>query len=289
MEGSVVGMLTKEYRTIDIHNHVWELDGSLDRVRAQSLLESAEFLGIETVCVSLPLMTESPKPHEFVRANDLVLDALEMSTRFLGFCYLNPGYAEESVAEMKRCIEEGPMVGAKLYHQYRICDPAIRPVMEYAAELNVPVLMHAGKVMDAASLSRQPRLSHAGHFLEAISMYPDTTLIQAHIGGGGDWQWNLRMLESLPPDANYLIDTSGSVIDAEIVLRTVETVGIDRVLFATDGSMEEGVGKVLDSGLDAAALQAVFGGNARRVLGERIDAGAADRSGGDGSVTRGDS
>ena len=156
------------------------------------------------------------------------------------------------------------MMGIKLYHQYLVSDPAQRPVMDRAAELGVPVLMHAGKVMDAASRARQPRLSNAAHFVTAAKMFPDTTLIEAHIGGGGDWEWNLRVLETCPP--NVYIDTSGSVIDRGIVDRTIATMGVDRVLFATDLSLEEGIGKLLEANLKPEDRARVFAGNARDLI-----------------------
>jgi predicted TIM-barrel fold metal-dependent hydrolase len=160
------------------------------------------------------------------------------------------------------------MAGVKLYHQYLICDPAQRPVMETAAELGVPVLMHAGKCTDPATSAAQPRLSSAEHFLKALKMFPDTMLIQGHIGGGGDWEWNLRELEKISGD-NYFIDISGSVIDAGIVRKTVAAVGANRVLFATDMSLEEGVGKVMDAGLSTAILRKIFSGNMKRIFARR--------------------
>ena len=255
----------REFSIIDIHNHVYAgRNGKLDRDKAEALLEGAGRLGIDRLCISRPLLTDCPSPEEVKRANDTILEAMAMSKRFIGFCFVNPGYAEEAVREIDRCILEGGMRGIKLYHQYLVCDPAQRAVMDRAAELGIPVLMHAGKVMDAATRARQPRLSHAGHFVKAAAMFPDTVLIQGHIGGGGDWEWNLRVLESRP--GSY-IDISGSVIDAGIVARTVAALGADRVLFATDGILEEGLGKVLDAGLGREELGRIFQYNAERILG----------------------
>jgi len=259
---------------IDVHNHVRgegelsRLSGRLDHRHAERLLSKAAKLGIDCVCVSAPLTTDSPTPEQMRLANDVVLGAMKMSECFLGFCFLNPGYAREALEEMERCIVDGGMMGVKLYHQYLVCDPAQRPVMERAAELQVPVLMHAGKAMDTTTRARQPRLSNAAHFVQAAEMFPETTLIQGHIGGGGDWEWNLRVLEESP--ANVYIDTSGSVIDAGIVDRTVATLGVERVLFATDGILEEGVGKVLEADLDEADRVRIFAGNAREILARRV-------------------
>lgn len=262
----------QDARRIDVHNHVWDVNrsnggpwrGELDLRHAERLLDKGDKLGIDYYCVSAPLTTDAPTPDEVRRANDVVLQAMALSERFVGFCFVNPGYAREALQEIARCIVDGGMVGVKLYHQYLVSDPAQRPVMERAAELGVPVLMHAGKVMDRASRARQPRLSNAAHFATAAKLFPDTTLIQAHIGGGGDWEWNLRVLETCPP--NVWIDTSGSVIDRGIVDRTVATMGVDRVLFATDGSLEEGVGKVLEADLTPEERAQIFCGNARRLL-----------------------
>ena len=257
----------ERWRAFDAHNHVYaDGAGCLDRGRAEALLEGSARLGIAGICVSAPLTSESPTPAECARANDLVLAAMAMSERFHGFCFVNPGYARESCREIERCLDAG-MVGIKLYHQYRICDPAQTPVLELAAARRIPVLMHAGHVMDADTRARQPRLSDAGHFLRAAAMFPETIFIQGHIGGGGDWEWNLRVLEEAP--GNLYIDISGSVIDSGMVHRTVATLGVERVLFATDGSLEEGVGKLLASGLSETDMEKIAGSNLRDLLARR--------------------
>lgn len=263
-------------RRIDAHFHVHDADpaagfsrstGKLDRRRAEQSLQHAEKLGIGFLCTSFPLTSESPTPEEVRSANDLIFEAMKLSERYLGFCFLNPGYACESLEEIKRCIVDGGMVGIKLYHQYRICDPALTPVMGRAADLQVPVLMHAGRGMDTETRTQQPRLSDSAHMVRAAAMFPDTILIQAHIGGGGDWEWCLRHLESRPP--NLYIDSSGSVVDSGIVDKTVAAVGLDHVLFATDMSMEEGVGKVLDADLTDEQRDRIFAGNLKDILARR--------------------
>ncbi len=125
-------------RRIDAHFHVDDVSGrwfsrpsgKLDREKAEHSLVRAERLGIDFLCVSFPLVDDSPTPEETRQANDVVFEAMSFSPRYLGFCYLNPGYARESLAEIERCVVDGGMLGIKLYHQYRICDPAITPLME---------------------------------------------------------------------------------------------------------------------------------------------------------------
>ena len=258
-----------KFYCIDSHNHVHPgPDGKFDQAQADMLLKAADKLGIDKLCVSVPLTDPCPTPEEVRAANDVVLAAMAYSDRFYGFAFINPGFAKEAIAEIDRCIVAGGMKGLKMYHQYFICDPIQRTVMERAAELGIPVLMHAGKVCDRESIADQPRLSAAEHFQRALEMFPDTMLIQGHIGGGGDWEWNLRVLEEIK-SPNYYIDLSGSVIDRHIARRTVEAIGIDHVLFATDESFEEGVGKVLDGEFSDGELEKIFHRNLETIFERR--------------------
>lgn len=252
------------YNATDAHNHVHVRNGKLDIADTENLLDAASKLGIDKICVSVPLATPCPTPEECRKCNDIVFEAMKFSDRFIGFCFVNPGYAKECLDELERCVVDGGMAGAKLYHQYFICDPALSPLLEKAAELKFPVLMHAGKVMDSQTKSAQPKLSNTEHFIKAAKIFPETIFIQGHIGGGGDWEWNLRMHEGSPK--NIFIDTSGSVIDTSMIRKTVAALGEDRVLFATDMSFEEGVGKVLDAGLSDSQMRKIFHGNFAKIL-----------------------
>ena len=140
--------------------------------------------------------------------------------------------------------------------------------MRRAAELGVPVLMHAGLYRNADTIARGPLTSHAGDFLEAMQIWPETMFIEAHIGGGGDWQWNLRTLETVRSD-NFWIDISGTVHDAGIVRATIDAVGIDRVLFATDGSFETSVGKLLAAKLSREEMCKITAANFDRIMARR--------------------
>ncbi len=257
-------------QTIDAHHHLWgDAQGEFSVDEAAMLLAAADKLGIERLCVSNPETALDAVPPEVCRRrNDVIAAAMAFSPRFLGFAFIDAAFGDAAVAEIDRCIVQYGMAGIKLYHQHKIQDDIQRPLMRRAAELGVPVLMHAGKCTDPATMAAQPRLSHAADFREALAKYPETMLIQGHIGGGGDWQWNLRVLEGINSE-NYFIDLSGSVVDSGIVRATIDAVGVDRVLFATDGSMEEGVGKLLAAGLDEDAMRKICSGNWRKIAARR--------------------
>ena len=259
----------EKFKCIDAHNHVWMTpDKKLDRDNALMLLEAGDRLGIQKFCVSCPVMDPAVPPETFRKANDAVLDAMAMSDRFVGFCFVDSAFGKEAVEEVRRCVCDNGMAGIKMYHQHFLDDDIQAPVFAIAAELGVPVLMHAGKCTDAATIAAQPRLSNASHFMNALRKFPDTIFMQAHIGGGGDWEWNLRILEGVQSD-NFFIDISGSIVDSFIVEKTIKAVGIDRVLFATDGSLEEGVAKCFAANLCDEDYMKLFSGNWERILERR--------------------
>lgn len=261
--------IPSRFHAVDMHNHLWAgaQSGLVDSAALERLLRAADLLGIDRIGISNPITSETVTGAEIKLANDVTLDAMKQSKRFFGFAFVDPRDPKAAVAEIDRCVKLG-MVGVKLYHQLLVCDEGQRPVMDAAANWGIPVLMHAGKVTDPDTIARQPRLSHAGHFLKALEMFPDTTLIQAHIGGGGDWEWNLRVLNGIDSD-RYFIDLGGSVCDAGIVRRTVDAVGASRVLFATDMSMEEGVAKLAAARLGELELEQILSGNWRRIEARR--------------------
>lgn len=261
--------LADDLQTVDIHNHLWgNKDMSLNVAEAEMLLNAADKLGIHRIGISNPDPVLEFVPSDVIRQrNKLVIEAMQFSDRFIGFCYLDPNNGEESVTEIERCVNLG-MAGIKLYHQLKIQHEGQHFIMETAAKYGIPVLMHAGKCCDPDTLSRQPRLSNAADFMEALEKYPDTMFIQGHIGGGGDWQWNLRCLETVESD-NYFIDISGSIVDADMVRDTVDAVGASRVLFATDMSMEEGVGKLMAARLSDKEMKMICSGNWERIAARR--------------------
>ena len=187
--------------------------------------------------------------------------------RIAGYCFLNPGYGREALQELDRCVAGAGMVGVKFYNQYKIDDPVTFPVIERSIEMGVPILVHAGRLVDPVDLVQQPRTSHAEDVVRVGRRYPEAMFIEGHIGGGGDWEWTLKVLRDAPP--NIFLDTSGSVIDAGMIERCVRDLGEERLLFATDMTMEGGVAKILDAGLGEAQRERIFWRNFQGLLDRR--------------------
>ena len=231
------------------------------------IIDAADRLGIDKLCCSIPITSGMPTPAEVQERNDDVLEAMKRYPgRILGYCFVNPGYRKEAIAEIERCVIKHEMMGIKLYNQYKCSDPAVYPVVEEAIELKIPILEHAGYVSDPAQAARQPKISHAGDFVKLAAEYPEAMLIEAHIGGGGDWEWGIKTLRHSP---SVYLDTSGSVIDEGMIEMAVRELGAERLLFGTDMTMEGGVGKVTGARITESQREDIFWKNMAAILERR--------------------
>ncbi len=245
---------------INWHEHVWEIKpGVLNKAAADRLAQAARDMGMDKLLISCPITTDPYCPPErFGQANDIVAEAVRLHPDvFLGMCFVNPGYQEATIREVKRCVQELGMVGVKLYHQYFIDDPVQFPLIESCLELDVPILMHAGKL--TVNPQAEVHLSDGTHFARVARRYPEAKLIMAHICGGGDWIWSLKAIADYP---NIMTDTSGSVVDRPVLEQAVAMLGAERLLFGTDGSVSAGIGKLLGADLTLAEKKTILAGPA---------------------------
>lgn len=251
---------------VDVHAHVFH--GPKEVAVSDRLVASADRLGITELWCSSPVTGGRLCSIEEVRLNnDTILRAMERHPgRIKGYCFLIPGHYKAALAEAKRCLDAG-MIGIKLYNQYKIQDPAVWPVIELAIEYGVTVLEHAGYVVGPEHRAAQPLTSHGADFTEVSQRYPEATLLHAHIGGGGDWEWTIRAMRDASP--NVVCDVSGSNLDTGQVELAVRVLGAHRVLFGTDGTMEGSLGKVLGAELTEEERELILRKNAERLLARR--------------------
>jgi hypothetical protein len=254
-------------RKIDAHMHVSGAGHDWGWGDNDAVLRAADALGIDQLCCSIPVTgNRYPEPDEVRNCNDGVLEAMRrFPDRILGYAYVNPGFQREALDEANRCLDLG-FIGLKFYHQYLADESVLFPLYELAIGRAVPMLWHAGRTWQNKLHLDQPRITDAGELTRAWGRYPEAMFICGHIGGGGDWEWQLRQLRECP---GVYLDTSGSVVDDGLIDRCVETIGAERLLFATDMTMEGGVGKLMDAHLTEHQLDAILWRNMQQILDRR--------------------
>ena len=254
-----------KYRKIDAHQHP-----SDDLVKQ---IEIADRLGIEKMQISKPVTNFSGKepegPEEVRKNNDIIIDAVKKyPDRFIGFFTLNPLFKKESMEEIKRCVDHG-LIGFKGYTQAKINDPVFYPVIEKLIELRMIVYMHTftqlgmGGYRMKYDVGRFPGTTLAEDMVEAAGKYPEAVFHFAHIGGGGDWEYQCKMLKQCP---NIYVDTGGSNNEENMVDFAISHLGEDRIFFGTDGAYIHGVGRMLASNATEDQKRKIFYDNYANVL-----------------------
>ncbi len=255
---------------INWHEHVWmtkDENGNdvLNMDELHGLIQGADDNYMDILLCSLPITRGTATPEMCRKANDLVYEAMQLYPgRIQGMCYVDPGFGQEALDEIDRCINELGMTGLKLYNQYTLDDPVQRPILAKCSELNIPILIHAGYSLQC--FPEQPNMSHSEQIARAAKAFPDCTILMAHVTGGGDWLWQLRGIADCP---NVLTDISGSVVDLGAVEEAVRYLGADRVVFGTDGSINAGVAKTLGARISEQDKKKILAGvGLRRFLKE---------------------
>ena len=239
---------------IDSHTHVDEVEawGWIDP--PEVLLPLLDEAGIDQAII----MTYRDATGPDDPATTYILDAVaRYPNRLIGYVRVNP-QASGAMDALDKALGDDQLKGLKLHPVSYVGFPfgeATLRLMRRAAEYNAPVLFHTGD--EALALPEE--------VAQAARLCPEATVIMAHMGGYYHYEAVLQAAQELP---NLLVDTSASPYPW-MIRRAVETIGAERVLFASDGpgclpALE--VEKVRLAGLLPADEALVFAGNIQRIL-----------------------
>jgi uncharacterized protein len=250
-----------KYRKIDAHCHP---DSDLGKQ-----IDIANRLGIGKMQISNPAIRDDVKPEEIKHNNDIVLAAVKQHPdRYVGFFTLNPAYPKESLEELKRCVDQG-MAGYKGYTQVKVNDPLYYPIIEKLIDLKMIVFMHAfcqlgmGGYRMKYDVGKAPNTTIPEDMVDAAKRYPEAMFHFAHIGGGGDWEYECKSFKNYP---NIYVDTGGSNNEENMIDFAIRYLGEDRIFFGTDDCYHLNVGKILASNTTEAQKKKIFFENYNNML-----------------------
>jgi predicted TIM-barrel fold metal-dependent hydrolase len=256
---------------IDVHAHfLHDRTPRADwRERNASRLQAGERVGITIHVASIlgswggTSPTYFPSLPDLRYANDWLLALQRLHPgRVRGYVAVNPNYTAEALAEIARCLDAG-MIGIKLAASRRADDPLLDPIADAARRHGVPILQHiwqhrrrdwpGQEASDAVELGALAR------------RHPDVKFILAHIGGGGDWLHSLHAVRPLP---NVYVDLSGSGVDGGMLEACLDAVGVARLVWGCDLTIETGWAKLryLEHLLSAPDLERVRWRNAAAIF-----------------------
>ena len=248
---------------IDFHGHsdMYEAYGWFDPPeRVVALMDRA---GIDMTCIT----TYGEAPMYPIAISLLVDYVNRFPDRLIGFARIHPGGGEEAVKAVEEAAKYPDQIkGIKLHPVCTLQKPYGKlsiPVIKKAAELGLPVFSHC-----CDKVGSQPW--QVGFGAQAV---PEATII-CHMGGYFRGEETIRMAKACP---NVCLDTS-SIPYPKIVMKAIEELGPDRVLFATDnpaGDPVSDLAKITQLGLDDETLEKVLWKNAARIMGLKEVRGCA--------------
>jgi len=226
------------------------------------LIEFANRMGIERLCVFMGMKwSHDPKPEYMRQQNDDVLAALKpWQSRAFGFVYLNPNHVGASLAELDRCVRDGPMVGVKLWVARRCNTPELDPIVERAAELKAPILQHTW----FNAMGNLPGSSTPADLAELAQRHPTVPFICGHTGG--NWELGIRAVRDCK---NVSVELSGFDPTAGVTEMAVRELGAERVLFGSDAgfrSFASQLGKVFGAEVSGSDKRMILSANLKRLL-----------------------
>jgi predicted TIM-barrel fold metal-dependent hydrolase len=219
------------------------------------------------------------------RDNDELARAVAMyPDKFVGLAH-HAITRPDAAQELERAATQLGLRGYKLLAptiDVPLHDRALYPVWEVCERLGLPVLIHFGMLGGAGGVSYHPNITPA--VLEPVARdFPTVDFVVPHFG----IQYVTDLLFLCWSCPNVHVDTSGSnqwvrwmpykLTLEDLFQRFVETIGPERILFGTDSSwfprgfalryLQDQLRICRFMGLSHEQLQAIFGGNARRLLG----------------------
>ena len=193
--------------------------------------------------------------------------------RFMGFAALAPNDPKGAADELERSVKELGLKGWKTHSNYGdsyLDDEQYWPILEKAAELNVPIYLHPA--IPAIPALRKYGFAMAGApfgfgietsicmmrliFSGVFDKFPGLTIMLGHLGEGlpfllqridfayvrpwfdPDARPDLKRKPSEYLKDNMLVTTSGNYLQAAFMC-TREAMGLDRILLATDHPYED--------------------------------------------------
>ena len=205
-------------------------------------------------------------------ANDCLLDAAaRFPGRIVAFCSVHPGWGDDAIAEIERCVAAGAKGIGELHPTTQgldiASDASLAPMARLAAERGLPVVVHGSEPVGHTYPGKGR--TTPDQLLALAQRFPETTFVFAHWGGGLPFYG--LMPEVRDALTNVYFDSAASpfLYDAAVFDVAARSAGTERLLFGSDYPLLR-AGRVMAQAREAlgpADAEAVLGGNAARLLG----------------------
>ncbi|HWQ78003.1 MAG TPA: amidohydrolase family protein [Anaerovoracaceae bacterium] len=193
----------------------------------ESALEMADRNGIDKIfCTSTTSLA-----YDFETGDRQILEGMrKYPDKVLAYATIpSPRHGKKIIEHLKRCFLEYGFHGLKIYSHTQgigsyesyisIADEYMDPVLEFAAEHNIPVLAHSSPEQCDVVCGR----------------FPELQLMMAHMGSTqiahGMWHTAIAVAKRRP---RLILDTTSSGMDLGMVEEAVRVIGDERIIWGSD-------------------------------------------------------
>ena len=276
-------------KTIESLGHLAGVNAATDGT-LNGLLDSMEKSGVD-MSVIMPVCT---KPEQFESIN---VFAKKVNNTYKGklmsFGGIHPDC--ENYKEKLDYIKSLGLPGIKIHPDYQkvmIDDIRFMRIIEYASELDLIILTHAG--IDIGL--REPMHCPPDKMRKVLETIKPEKMVLAHLGGWKQWDMVYEYLagENVYLDTAFLFGvckfkereeevlydnkectenffpSSVNYIEQGMFLKTLEKHGLDKILFATDSPWSDaksGIEYIKSLPVSEEVKEQILGGNAEKLLG----------------------
>ncbi|MDR2422459.1 MAG: amidohydrolase family protein [Deltaproteobacteria bacterium] len=235
---------------IDAHAHVGVFGSWCGvAITAQEMAELMPQYGIEKSIISYP-------------DNEVALAAQKAyPDKLAALAWLNPALGEGVAQEFEGLIDRRLVVGLKLhplFNAYVADDECVYPLMEIAAQKDLPVFVHSG----------HPPFSLPWSIGQLAEKFPKTRLVMVHMGHGHGVYIQSAIETAIKRD-NVWLECSGMPMHTKI-REAYQRVGSERLFWGSDLPFHHYAVEILRtevSGLSPKELDDVFHDNAKKFMG----------------------
>lgn len=243
---------------IDAHAYVGESLFGYSR-SPEALLKEMDRLSISKAI----LCPNKPLGYALGPANRFVADTINHHPdRFMGWVRVDPWQGSAALAELKHGIEDLGLVGLLLHpyeELFQISDGKVDPLMQYAADSGIPVMVETGYHL----------LSHPLDLAELAHRFPHVTIIGTHGLQMDDAGFALTDSDLAMNECPNIIMESSGMYAPDNMLGVINRLGVHRLIFGSHSpwmNLEFEIDRIDLLPLQEKQKEAVFAGNILNIL-----------------------
>lgn len=237
---------------IDVHGHLGPWPFPMRNPDGACVRELANRWGITKTILS----HTKAIVNDFVEGNAELAKEIQGTDDLYGYVTINPSYPDRSMEEIERYLGLPNFVGVKFHTGYArvsIDAPSMFDLVARFADRAPTTLLHTWSRGEPTKVGR------------LAERFPQMSFIMGH-GGADAWQEANDVIKNTP---NTYTEFCNSSTEPGKVRATVDTVGMERVLFGTDAGLFDPafcVGLYEEAGLTPQEQQAILRDNAMRLF-----------------------